>query len=122
MQPLRLLSFLSTSLVLTVKGCNPGKYVACRRKELWVEDGRVTIEILPDEVLLKVFDFSVHDIFAREEWWWIMLAHVCQRWRYIIFASPLRLDLTLHCKASKPVREMLDTWPPLPIVIHDLSH
>jgi hypothetical protein len=44
---------------------------------------------------------------------------VCRRWRYIVFASPLRLHLTLFCKGSKPVRDMLDIWPPLPILIQD---
>ena len=78
----------------------------------------MTIETLPDEVLLKVFDFCVNDILVDQEGW-IMLAHVCRRWRSIVFASPLRLNLTLWCKASKPVRKMLDIWPPLPIVIFD---
>ena len=76
----------------------------------------MTIETLPDEVLLKVFDFyrSVGSVFSQG---WITLVHVCRRWRSIVFASPLRLNLTLRCKASKPVRELQDTWPPLPIVI-----
>ena len=79
----------------------------------------MTIETLPDDALLEVFDFYVHDIFVREEW--ITLTHVCRRWRYIVFASPTRLNLTLYCKPKKPVREMLDTWPPFPIVIDDLA-
>ena len=78
----------------------------------------MTIRTLPDEALLEVFHFYVHDIFLRPEVW-IPLAHVCRRWRYIVFASPLRLNLSLNCKGSKPAREMLDTWPRLPIVISD---
>ena len=46
-----------------------------------------------------------------------MLIHVCRRWRDIVFASRLRLNLRLYCNGSKPVKEMLDIWPPLPIVI-----
>ena len=76
----------------------------------------MTIKTLPDEALLEVFEFFVHD--TRREGW-ITLVHVCRRWRCIIFASPLRLNLKLYCDGSKPVREMLDTWPPLPIVIED---
>ena len=78
----------------------------------------MTIETLPGEILLQVFDLCVNGIFADREGW-ITLAHVCRRWRSIVFASPLRLNLSLCCKASKPVRKMLDIWPPLPIVISD---
>ncbi|KAH9997431.1 hypothetical protein BJV74DRAFT_261523 [Russula compacta] len=49
-------SFPSTSLMLTVEGLNPGKHIAGRGNELCVKHGRVTIETLPNEVLLKVFD------------------------------------------------------------------
>jgi hypothetical protein len=78
----------------------------------------VTIETLPDEVLLNVFDFYLDDIHLEA---WFTLTHVCRRWRYIVFASPLGLNLRLCCKASRPVREMLDTWPPLPIVIDEFN-
>jgi hypothetical protein len=42
---------------------------------------------------------------------------VCQRWRYLVFASPLRLDLHIFCTDSTPAREKLDIWPPLLIKI-----
>ena len=77
----------------------------------------MTIDSLPDEALLELFDFYAHNTPFLEGW--ITVAHVCRRWRCIVFASPLRLDLRLLCKASKPVREMLDAWPPLPIIIDD---
>jgi hypothetical protein len=50
---------------------------------------------------------------------WNVLVHVCRRWRYIVFASPRRLDLRLECNATTPVREMLDIWPCFPIVVND---
>ena len=50
-----------------------------------------------------------------------MLTHVCRRWPCIVFASPRRLNLILRCKTSKPVRVMLDTWSPVPIVIFDYN-
>ncbi|KAH9961393.1 hypothetical protein BJV74DRAFT_353413 [Russula compacta] len=80
----------------------------------------VTIEALPDEALLEVFDFYLIDVGFNDKWW-IMLAHVWRRWRYLVFASPLRLNLILYCTARKPVREILETWPPLPIVIRGLE-
>ena len=48
---------------------------------------------------------------------WKSLVHVCRRWRSIIFASPRRLCLVLQCDAKTRVRKLLDTWPPLPIII-----
>ena len=61
-----------------------------------------------------MFSFYVDDIILEEEWF--RLTHVCQRWRYIAFASSLRLNLRLYCRARKPVR-MLNSWPTLPIVV-----
>ena len=76
--------------------------------------------MLPDEVLLEVFDF-----WTRTDWdldWdhieeWHTVVHVCQRWRQIAFASPSRLDLQLLCKPGTPVRKYLGIWPPLPVSI-----
>ena len=50
-------------------------------------------------------------------WWWKNLTDVCQRWRYIIFASPHGLDLRLVCTHRTPTRTSLDIWPPFPISI-----
>ena len=75
--------------------------------------GRVTIDVLPDDVLLEIFHFYVgYRIYA-----WDTLVHVSRKWRCVVFDSPRRLDLQLFCSASTPVREMLTIWPPLPIVI-----
>jgi len=48
---------------------------------------------------------------------WHRLAHVCRRWRHVVFASPRRLGLHIVCTEKTPVRESLDIWPPLPIII-----
>ena len=48
---------------------------------------------------------------------WHTLVHVCQECRNIVFGSPRRLDLRLLCTHRTPVREMLDIWPLLPIVV-----
>jgi len=48
---------------------------------------------------------------------WKPLVHVCKRWRITVFASPQRLHLRLVCDVRTPVRELLNIWPPWPIVI-----
>lgn len=75
----------------------------------------VTIDVLPNNVLLDVFERYVH----RDRWGkaWQTLVHVCQRWRRLVFGQPRRLDLRLVCVANTPVRKTLTAWPDLPIVI-----
>ena len=46
-----------------------------------------------------------------------MLVWVCQRWRQIIFSSPLGLNLRLYCTYGTPVLKTLDFWPSLPIIV-----
>jgi F-box-like len=80
----------------------------------------MSIDTLPDDVLLEIFDH--HQLAAQEyalfgPWEWHRLAHVCQRWRSVIFASPRRLNLRLVYTYRKPVRKDLECWPPLPISI-----
>jgi hypothetical protein len=82
---------------------------------------RVSINILPDDVLLEIFDHYVilPQIYyrGRRVYEWHKLVHVCQRWRYVVFNSPRRLDLRLLCTDRTPVTNMLDIWPALPIYI-----
>jgi hypothetical protein len=73
--------------------------------------------MLPDDVLLGIFDFYVNEDTDVEEW--ITLAHVCKRWRTVVFLSPRRLNLRLRCGPETPVRDTLDIWPPLPLSVHD---
>jgi hypothetical protein len=92
----------------------------------------VTINALPNEVLLKIFDFCRVDSLRENNlkllggaWWgpwpgvwprtWHRLILVCQRWRSVVFSSPRRLCLRIYCKEYIPVREILDAWPPFPI-------
>ena len=81
----------------------------------WCDVGQVTIDILPDNTLLEIFDFYVaqasHVFIYRETW--ITLVHVCRKWREIVFESPRRLNLRLVVVHHRSVRVMLDTWPPL---------
>ena len=75
----------------------------------------MTIDILPSDILLDVFDFYVKEEYLREAWH--ALVHVCQRWRNLVFVSPRRLNLRLVCTSGKQLRETLDVWPIVPIVI-----
>jgi hypothetical protein len=85
----------------------------------WRNVGLMTIDTLPDDVLLETFDFLVVESNGFEaEDWWRTLVHVCRKWRNVVFGSPHRLNLRIVCSDRTPVREMLDIWPPLPIVVH----
>ncbi|KAI0244895.1 hypothetical protein BJV78DRAFT_1159414, partial [Lactifluus subvellereus] len=103
-----------------------GKRVAGHPEEFFNRQGlgltafrvqRVTIESLPDDVLLDIFDF--HRMAPYRHYSWLRLVQVCRRWRYLAFASPRRLGLQILCRATTPVREILDVWPPMQIIIDD---
>jgi hypothetical protein len=83
----------------------------------WCDAGLpvVTIDMLPDVPLLEIFDCYLHESGGIEAWH--TLVHVCRKWRSLVFESTHRLNLRLICSARRPVRKMLDIWPPLPIVI-----
>ncbi len=75
----------------------------------------VTIETLSDDILLNIF----HHYLDATPRFWPMLACLCQRWRQIVFTSPLGLNLRLYCTPGTPVLKSLDCWPvALPIVVH----
>ena len=87
----------------------------------------VTSSKLPDEVLLEIFFYvtrrqveycdSPVDGQRHSEDGWRTLVHVCKRWRSVVFSSPRRLDLRLFCTDTRPVKKLLNIWPPLPIYI-----
>jgi len=81
--------------------------------------GYVSIDMLPDELLLGIFYLMCVGYDYKEECkpTWEILVHVCRRWRYVVFAAPRLLDLRLVCTAGTPVGMILDVWPVLPIVI-----
>jgi hypothetical protein len=74
--------------------------------------------MLPDEILLAIFDFcgNENDITGELEAW-ETLVHVCRRWRSVVFGSPRRLNLQLVCSSGTPAKDMLDVWPALPLVL-----
>jgi len=89
---------------------------ASRRSGIGQSD--MTINMLHDDVLLEIFD-SYRRLVSRYDglWKWQKLLHVCRRWRYIVLASPRRLDLQIACNRRTPTTKLLDIWPPFPISI-----
>ena len=75
--------------------------------------------MLPDDVLLAIFDFCAdeHEVLKEEVEAWQTLVHVCRQWRGVVFGSPRRLNLRLVYEPNTPVRDTLDVWPALPLVI-----
>ena len=78
--------------------------------------------MVPDSVLLEIFDFyrvghDAHGFSLCPILRWPTLVHVCKRWRHIVFASPLRLELRLICTHGTPVKKNLSFWPPIPLII-----
>ena len=76
--------------------------------------------MLPDEVLLAIFDLLVDESRSagkKEIEAWQSLVHVCQQWRRVVFGSPRRLNLRLVCTSKTPVRDMLTIWPAFPLFI-----
>ena len=91
-----------------------------------------SIDILPDDILLEVFEFLMDENLIQtlgEKWWqslvgakwWPSLVHVCRRWRSVIFRSPRRLKLRVYCTTRTPVRDTLDIWPPFPLIVHGID-
>ncbi|KAH9171741.1 hypothetical protein EDB89DRAFT_1069319 [Lactarius sanguifluus] len=79
--------------------------------------------MLPDNVLLEIFDScrksqNSDPLCIQVVWKWHLLAHVCQKWRQIVFESPHRLNLQILCSFGTPVRKNLAIWPAFPIVIY----
>ncbi|KAI9460703.1 hypothetical protein F5148DRAFT_253080 [Russula earlei] len=80
------------------------------------DHSRVSIDILSDDALVEIFDFYANNWNARISEWHT-LVHVCRRWRFIVFASPRRLNLRLEYAGKRPMSRMLDIWPVLPVAI-----
>ena len=75
---------------------------------------QVTIETLPDDILLNIFRHHLH----ASPQLWHKLTHVCQRWRQNVLTLPLGLHLRLYCTRGTPVLKTLECWPPFPLVLN----
>jgi hypothetical protein len=82
------------------------------------------IDVLPDDVLLEIFDFYTKEYpiisAKRLVYAWQSLVHVCRRWRTLVLASPLRLNLQLYCTPRTPAKDSLDVWPALPLIVRSV--
>jgi hypothetical protein len=97
-----------------------------------VDEHHATIQVLSDNVLLRIFAFlrphwgRPHVTFVPAPiptltWAWHRLAHVCRRWRCLVFASSRHLGLGLVTSRER-LGTTLGLWPPLPICITYDSH
>ena len=85
----------------------------------------LTIDDIPDEMLLEIFHSYLQHFANDQPLWnkkhkWFKLMHVCRRWRHIVFASSTRLDLCLVVSTSNPGNMNTIFSPhlsPLPIAI-----
>ena len=81
------------------------------------------IDVLPDDVLLEIFDFYIKMYSSSafgdktEAETWQSLVHVCRRWRSLVLRSPHGLNLQLYCTPKTPAKETLDVWPALPLIV-----
>ena len=80
----------------------------------------IEIDVLPDEVLLGVFDFYVGMSPSYEEGEteaWRSLVHVCRRWRSLVLESPRRLNLRLVCTPKTAAKDTLNVWRAWPLIV-----
>lgn len=68
---------------------------------------KLTVNRLPDEVLLETFysyrqSIDQYDYQWRKEYAWFNITHVCRRWHAVMFASSSRLDLNIIVGPKKP--------------------
>ncbi|KAH9961808.1 hypothetical protein BC827DRAFT_261496 [Russula dissimulans] len=79
--------------------------------------------MLPDDVLVELFNFYQNIDYPQwytETGQWDALVHVCRRWRCLVFAFPRRLNLRLTYRAHRPMSELLDVWPILPVSLRSI--
>jgi len=90
-----------------------------------------SIHVLDDDSLLNIFrcyrpiafdsDSVMDSTIRMSKWdrerWWYRLVQVCRRWRYLILGSASYLRLCLVCTLGTPVADMLESSPPLPLVV-----
>ena len=115
----------------------PGKHPAptwlsvSKTRHGWNRPYKALIHILEDHLLLNIFHLcrpvplegETDDprILEGGKWvherWWYRLVHVCQRWRYLVFASASNLHLFLVCTYGTPVEDMLKQSPLLPLIM-----
>ncbi len=84
-------------------------------------DHGTAIDMLPDDVLVEIFDACRMNETGLKPWkWkWARLVHVCRRWRQIVLSY---LNVQLFCTHGTLVAKKLACWPTLPIALEYGSH
>ena len=77
------------------------------------------IHLIDNDSLLQIFNcYRLED---EDDWHlrhtWRRLAHVCRRWRYLIYNSSYHLNMRLILKNNSSSIDTLGHLPPLPLVI-----
>ena len=90
-----------------------------RTDQLYPGVTAVTMSTLPDDILVYIFKLYLDQPWKIDAWH--TLVHVCQHWRYVVFASPRYLNLRLLCTPRRPVMVALNIWPGLPLVIESVA-
>src|SRR6266849_6867023 len=81
---------------------------------------------LPNDVLLEIFvivnsSFDSSRSIEKNIEKWQSLVHVCRRWRSLVLGSPRSLNLQLCCTPKTPAKDILDIWPPLPLIVRGID-
>ncbi|KAN0137498.1 hypothetical protein V8E53_004549 [Lactarius tabidus] len=84
------------------------------------------INTLKDDILLVIFSYyRLENENIWNDWnvrfWWCSPAHVCRRWRQLIFESAFYLGMHIRCTNGTPIVDTLDHLPPLPLFIKYLG-
>jgi hypothetical protein len=75
------------------------------------------LQTFPDDVLLEIFHCHRQAAIEYGPWKWHRLAQVCRRWRFVVFACPIHLDLRIVSTYDKPLQNAPKFWPVLPVII-----
>ena len=85
----------------------------------YIMPSRIHIHNLDNDSLLQIFSSyrqqDGDDWHLRHTWW--RLAHVCRRWRYLVYCSSFHLDIYLRLTNNSPSISTLSHLPSLPLVI-----
>ena len=76
--------------------------------------------MLDNDSLLQIFSHYRlhHEGNWNLQYMWRNLAHICRRWRYLLYDSSSHLDMYLFLTSDSPSIGTLSHLPPLPLVVH----
>ncbi|KAI0261988.1 hypothetical protein BC834DRAFT_845328 [Gloeopeniophorella convolvens] len=81
---------------------------------------KVKIHSLTDSALLNIFDFYrvwTYPCIGFKQWYHVVPAHVCHRWRELSLTYPKHLELEIVCSPYVNVFDIVEQSPPFPLRI-----